>query len=201
MYIRDTIYVPLRGGESTEYRILHRGVRSGSALTLISSNEESGYSHVRMESGLEGWVQTQYLTNTPIAQDLLDGMRNELENLSVVHEQNLLRLAQLQTENENLEGVNQDHEATTAALTNELSEIKALAADVIGLNERNGHLVNEQTALMAEIESLSVANEALQNTSDQQWFLRGGGVVLIGLLFGFWIARRIYHRRNNSGWA
>ena len=35
----------------------------------------------------------------------------------------------------------------------------------------------------------------------QQWFIRGAGAVLIGLLFGFWLGRRMYHRRYNGGWT
>ncbi|MEX1236901.1 MAG: hypothetical protein WD994_01390, partial [Pseudomonadales bacterium] len=40
VYIRDTLYVPLRGGQSSEYRILHRGVKSGTPLELIEENAD-----------------------------------------------------------------------------------------------------------------------------------------------------------------
>ena len=67
VYVRDEIYVPLRGGQSTEHRILHKGIRSGTSLNRMEINEDSGYTHVKLENGLEGWIQSQYLSEEPIA--------------------------------------------------------------------------------------------------------------------------------------
>ena len=55
--------------------------------------------------------------------------------------------------------------------------------------------------LLDEIARLNKENDDLSNDSAQDWFLRGAGTVLLGLLFGVWIGRRIYQRRNNSGWG
>ncbi|MCB1675993.1 MAG: TIGR04211 family SH3 domain-containing protein, partial [Halioglobus sp.] len=86
VYVRDTLYVPLRGGQGQEYRILHKGIRSGTPLEVLQENEETGYSLVRMEDGLEGWIQTQYLVDEPIARDLLDQANQKLDELEKLHE-------------------------------------------------------------------------------------------------------------------
>ena len=65
VYVRDTLYVPLRGGATAEHRILHKGIRSGTAMELLEADPESGYSRVRMGDGLEGWIQSQYLVDFP----------------------------------------------------------------------------------------------------------------------------------------
>ena len=57
VYIRDTIYVPLRGGQSSEHRILHKGIASGTALELLEVNDDTGFSQVRTASGMQGWIQ------------------------------------------------------------------------------------------------------------------------------------------------
>ena len=57
VYIKDTLYVPLRGGQSQGHRILHRGLKSGLKLERLETNDETGYSKVRTEAGLEGWLQ------------------------------------------------------------------------------------------------------------------------------------------------
>ncbi|MBT3625257.1 MAG: peptide-binding protein, partial [Gammaproteobacteria bacterium] len=57
VYIRDMIYVPLRGGESTKHKIIHRGIRSGTPLERLQTNEQTGYTRVRTADGLEGWLQ------------------------------------------------------------------------------------------------------------------------------------------------
>ena len=81
VYVRDTIYVPLRGGQSTEHRILHRGLRSGTALERLQTNDESGYTLVKSEGGVEGWIQSQYLVEVPIARDLLKKTEDRLLEL------------------------------------------------------------------------------------------------------------------------
>jgi hypothetical protein len=40
----------------------------------------------------------------------------------------------------------------------------------------------------------------LKNSSAQDWFLRGAGTIIIGLLFGFLISRRIYVNKA-SNWS
>ena len=83
----------------------------------------------------------------------------------------------------------------------ELDNITQLAASVIAIDDENNELKGEHESLLREIDSLVVFNQQLEDTSNQQWFLRGAGIVLAGLLVGFWIARRIYHRRADTGWV
>ena len=201
VYIRDTIYVPLRGGQSTEHRILHRGVRSGTALERLETNEDSGYSLVRMGNGLEGWVQSQYLVEEPIAKDLLQRTNDRLFELETDHQQTLLRFQEMESNRVELADSNDSLQDRNEALTEELTSITQLAANVIAIDDENKQLREEHDSLLGQIDALSVANQELQDTSNQQWFLRGAGTVLLGLLFGFWISRRIYHKHNNSGWA
>ncbi len=201
VYVRDTIYVPLRGGQSTGHRILHRGIRSGTKLEKLETNEETGYTRVRMENGLEGWIQSQYLVEEPIARDLLADYRTKLDEVETAYQKTLLRIQELEQQLSGLDTDNDNLREKNRQLQAELDRITALAADVINIDEENRSLKSEHESLLTEIDELSVANQRLQDTSNQQWFLRGAGVVVIGLLLGFWFARRIYHRRNNSGWA
>lgn len=201
VYIRDTLYVPLRGGQSQEHRILHRGLRSGTALERLEENEETGYSRVRTGEGLEGWLQTQYLVEQPIASTRLDDLQAQLDELEARHQQTLLRLREANEAGETLSSNTSSLAEANAALQQELDELKALAADVIAINDENQRLNEERDTLQAEIDHLSNRNSSLLDDQTQRWFLTGGGTVLIGLLFGFWVGRRIYQRRSASGWA
>ncbi len=199
VYIRDTLYVPLRGGQSIEHRILHRGLRSGTAVERLEEDED--WTRVRTEDGLEGWLQSQYLVEEPIAQTRLDDLQSQLEELEAQHQQTLLRLHETNEANEALTVAESDATEKNAELTDELTRINELAANVIAIDEENKQLNESQEELLSRIDALNAENESLSDDSAQQWFLRGAGTVLIGLLFGFWIGRRIYHRRNTSGWA
>lgn len=201
VYIRDTLYVPLRGGQSQEHRILNRGLRSGTALERLEENEETGYSRVRTSEGLEGWLQTQYLVEQPIASTRLDDLQAQLDELEARHQQTLLRLREANEAGETLSSNTSSLAEANAALQQELDELKALAADVIAIDEENQRLNEERDTLQAEIDHLSNRNSSLLDDQTQRWFLTGGGTVLIGLLFGFWVGRRIYQRRSASGWA
>ncbi len=200
VYIRDTLYVPLRGGQSVEHRILHRGIRSGTPLELIESNAETGYSLVRMEDGQEGWLQTQYLIDEPIARDLLGNTEDRLLSLEAEHQQALLRIQQLQEESETvsteLTMMREQYEQAAA----DLAEITRLSEQTLTIQAQNESLQAERETLDQQIDALLIANNELQDDAAQEWFLRGGAVVIIAVVLGFWFARRIYNR-SSSTWS
>ena len=193
-YIRDTLYVPLRGGESSEHRIIHRGIKSGTLLERIETNKQTGYTRVRTSKGLEGWLLTQYLVDEPIASTQLDSVKSELQSLDTKHRQTLLSLKEAKEEREVLADQN-------ALLAEDLATITTLSANVVVIDEQNKRLSEERDALLKKITDLNELTDVLSDDRAQQWFLRGAGVILIGLLFGFWLSRRIYHKRDSGGWA
>ncbi len=201
VYVRDTLYVPLRGGQTTEHRILHRGLKSGTPLELLETNKETGFSRVRTQSNVIGWIKTQYLTEQPIALDALVKLKQEHSALEAEYQQILLRQQSLNTENADLKRSIDGATEKNKTIERELADITALAADVITINEDNKRLTIERDNLNTEIEDLMRVIRQLNDDENQNWFLLGAGVIFSGLLIGFWIARRLYGRRGNSGWA
>jgi SH3 domain protein len=201
VYIRDTLYVPLRGGQSTEHRILHRGLRSGSARERLETNDDTGYTRVKTDKGLEGWLQSQYLVDEPIASTQLGDINKQLESLQNEHQETLLRLRQEKESGLTSTAAQDDLAIENESLKTELTKITDLAANVIAIEQENKQFNEDRQSLLDEIKSLSEENESLGNSSAQDWFIRGAGTVLIGLLFGFLFGRRIYNRRNTGGWA
>ena len=193
-YIRDTLYVPLRGGESSEHRIIHRGIKSGTPLERLETNEQTGYTRVRTGKGLEGWLLTQYLVDEPIASTQLDIVKSELQSLDTKHQQTLLSLKEVKEARKILADQNE-------LLAEDLATITTLSANVVVIDEQNKRLSEERDVLLQKIKNLNEITNALSDDRAQQWFLRGAGVILIGLLFGFWLSRRIYHKRRSGGWA
>ncbi|TFG65971.1 MAG: TIGR04211 family SH3 domain-containing protein, partial [Nitrospirales bacterium] len=78
-YISDVLNVPLRSGPSTAHRIIHRGIPSGTQLTILATDEEAGFTQVRTAGGMEGWVTSQYLVREPIARDKLAAAEKRLK--------------------------------------------------------------------------------------------------------------------------
>jgi len=200
VYVRDTLYVPLRAGQSSEYHILHQGIKSGTALELLETNDDTGYSKVRMENGMEGWLQTQYLQDEPIAKDQLTAADDKLSKLEAEHQKTLLRLQDVQSQRDSLNKDLNDTKARFDDVSKRLTHVQEMSAHAVDISKRNAELKANEQVLKDRIRQLSDANTELQDTSNQSWFLRGAAVVIIALLIGFLVGRRIYHRRN-SGWA
>ena len=200
VYIRDVIYVPLRGGQSSEHRILHQGIRSGTVLERVEINEETGFSRVRTSSGLEGWIQSQYLVTEPIARDRLEAMEDRVQ---VLESSNSNFESQLSAELEKvgnavntIEALEQEKEV----LNQELSRITTLAADVININDRNGELQAEVQSLNQQIEDLTVMNADLKDQTNQTWYMVGAATIFAGMLLGIWFGRQMFGRRD-VGWS
>ena len=81
-YISDVLTVPLRSGASTAHRILHRGLPSGTQLTILAIDEEANFTQVRTAGGMEGWVRSQYLIGEPIARVKLAATEKRLQSQS-----------------------------------------------------------------------------------------------------------------------
>lgn len=200
VYIQDLIFVPLRGGASDQHRIIHRGIRSGTALERISEDAETGFSFVRLANGTVGWIRTQYISPKRIARDQLNAANKQLAALET--ENNALRqsIATLESTSARLTAGNNALSNQSQRIQAELDEITTLAANAIRIDADNKHLKERNNLLLDELDILSQANTQLMRLRDREWFVAGALTLLVGMLPGFWLARKIYRRRT-SGWA
>ena len=194
VYISDNLYVLLRGGESSEHRIIHGGIKSGTSLERLETNEQTGYTRVRTGEGLEGWLLTRYLVEEPIARTRLNSVKSELQLLDTKHQQTLLSLKEVTEARKVLADQN-------ALLVEDLAIITALSGNVVVIDDQNKRLNEERDVLLQKVKDLTEQTDALSDDRAQRWFIRGAAVILIGLLFGFWLSRRVYHKRYRGGWA
>ncbi|KZZ09838.1 hypothetical protein A3750_21320, partial [Oleiphilus sp. HI0079] len=134
MYVDDTLLVPLRSGEGTGFRIVHKGLPSGTALEIIEKNTESGYSFVKTASGIEGYLPTRYLSQEPIARDKLARAEKTLATLRAQNKELSDKLSTLQSNYEELEGQHSKASKSLSANTDELARVKAVSADALNLD-------------------------------------------------------------------
>ena len=212
VYVRDTLYVPLRAAPNEDARFVRNSLKSGTPLTLLSVDSENGFSHVeyRETNGnrLEGFIASQYLDDQPTTRMQLEDVQIERDQLQAVlrnlNERQSNHQASTDALTESLASANRQIDALRAELTDAQSEtarITALASDSIGLTDALKSAKTRNQRLEAELAQTDEKIALLSETRDQQWFLIGSGVVLIGALVGFWISRRVYHRRFAGGWS
>ncbi|MDI9245817.1 TIGR04211 family SH3 domain-containing protein [Marinobacter sp. CHS3-4] len=199
VYVDDNLYAPIRSGQGTQYRILHSGVRSGTPLELIERSE-SGYSRVRTPDGIEGWMVSRYLTETPIARQRLESANRQLEQMKETVSSLQSQLAEVTEERDTLSSSEERLEARAGRLSQELQEIKTVAADSLNLNRRNEELRNENQKLKNDLEVLTAEKERLEANKDSDFMLIGAGLVFSGVILAL-IVPALKPTRKTDNWV
>jgi SH3 domain protein len=198
-YVTDELQITMRSGEGTEYRIL-RMLPTGERLTVLSTNEQNGYSKVRTQAGAEGYVLTRQLVDQPVARDRLAAAEAEVRSLKAAPGELSSRLAALTEQHSALQ---KEHEALKQAKTlvdQEYAALQRTASNAVRIaNERN-ELRKQLTSLTREVEDIKQQNRELENKTAQNWFLIGAGVVVGGILLGL-ILPHLRVRRRKSSWG
>ena len=81
----------------------------------------------------------------------------------------------------------------------ELAELQQTAANAIQLKQQRDQLQERVVSVERELQQLKRENQALTDSSNQDWFLYGGALSLFGVLLGF-ILPKLSWRRRSSGW-
>mgnify|MGYP003664807555 FL=1 len=199
IYVSDEYTVPLRSSPCARCAILHRGIKSGTGMTLVETNNE-GWTHVTTASGLDGWMPSQYLQKEPVARDLVERMKTQLSAAEKKVRQLTERLAQL--EEENAQSLSElDHlKETNDEVSSELSSIKKMSANAISMNAQNQELLERNGILQNEIDVLKATNHQLESSERNTWFLYGALAVLMGSMLTV-ILPRLKRRKRFSEWG
>lgn len=83
VYIRDTLYLPLRAEPLEASELIRKGLKSGTPLESLGELTPNGYRWVRFEEDngnvVEGYIHDQYLVDQPIARTQLETLSARLE--------------------------------------------------------------------------------------------------------------------------
>lgn len=200
-YITDEILVPIRSGAGGDYRILNKGLPSGTALTFFGLSEDGVWADVETRGGTRGWLRAQYIQIDPPTQQLLEdlqqqyydlqadrdklrGMLNDSQSMSYDNEEELIALRQTLTEKEA-----------------ELTEIKRISGSALDLDARNRNLSEQLETERSEAELLKLENVRLQERIDNNQIMDGAVAVLLGVLVAIIAPRLVPKRRRNDGWS
>ncbi len=188
-YIRDTLYVPLRSGQGSQYRIVHKGLLSGARLELLETSADGTYSKVRTSKGKEGWLQTQYLMEQPAAKNLLAATNAKVGELQTSNRAMQKQLKDSQKAKQALEKRLQQVNASQSDLSQELEQIKDVSSRTIQINRDNNRLLQENEALKNQLDVISADNQRLQDKAASDSFMNGAFAVLIGVFITLLVPR------------
>lgn len=199
-YISDVVLVPVRSGAGNQYRIIHSGIKSGTKMTVLEEDPSGAWTKIRTERGMEGWVPSQYLTETPTAELQLDKAQSTL-NAALQRAQALEeRLQTLQTQHQALSKQATADSQERDAYAEELRQLKALSADAVNLNQRYKELLERHELIQTEFDAIKAENDRLKADQTINQWLFGAGLMILGMILML-ILPALRPKKRHSEWA
>lgn len=197
MYISDEMTVPLRRGPSNGHKIINAALPSGLALEVLGEDSAAGFTQVRTPNGTEGWIQTQFLVNQPIAKERLAAATKRIETLETQLKSTRENYQDVRGARTEIEGKASELTKENQKLQTEIAEIRRVSATAITQFQENKQLKTDNESLQTQVTQLSDQVRSLERNAMLKWFLAGGGLVLAGFVLGAWIKSR----PKRSSWA
>ena len=197
-YVTDLIFTPIRTGPGGDYRIINKGLPSGTEVMYYGTTEDGVWAEVETRGGTRGYLRAQYLqTDIPRA--------NKLNALEAELEASRQRVATLQQDlDEAMEQLtSSDSDMSSTALTEtraELAEIKRISANAIQLDQLTKELTGKLEDASARNDLLKLENARLEDRVSSNQRLEGVLSLLAGIVIALLIPSLTVKRRRNDGW-
>ena len=200
-YISDMVLVPVRSGPGTDYRIVNRGLPSGTALLVYDLSDDGEWTEIETRGGTRGWIPTQYLQKEPPAGLLINDLRLELEQVRGERDRLGSQLNQSSTEVTEADETIIELTTTLESTQAELTEVKRVSAAALDLDLMNQQLVAELESERSEADLLRLENVRLRERIANNQILDGALAVLLGVILAV-VAPRLWPKRKRpDGWS
>ncbi|GAB4166168.1 MAG: hypothetical protein Tsb0017_15140 [Geothermobacteraceae bacterium] len=187
-YVTDQLVLTLRATADIKAEAIDH-LKTDTRVEILG--EEGQFLHVRTDSGREGYVLKQYITDqVPKSITLreqarkIETLEKQLADLSGGSAEARQQAEALARENAEL----RDKLATTTARLDSVDKkYRKLLADstnLVQLTRQRDQLKQENEQLAAEVARLADENTSLLTTGSIKWFLAGAGVLFFGWVMG-----------------
>lgn len=198
-YISDEFRVPLRSSPCSTCAIIHRGLKSGLALTFIE--EQKDWSHVKTADGLDGWMPSQYIVNEPIARLRVERAEEHANALQKKYAELQEQIGSLERSNTELSLQAETLKDRNQAIHEELAMLRKVSSSSLELQQQNQELLKRNKMLQSDMDILTAHAEQQQALHTQKWFLYGALAVFMGAMLSVLIPRLKRKRGGYSEWA
>ena len=197
-YVNDNLTITVRSGQGNEHKII-KTISTGDKVEVLEEFSDTGYARATLADGTEGWILSRYLTDKPVAKDLLERLEKRYEQLKEKYDVSTEELKTLKAEfskiNRDSASVSKDYKA----LQDRMERINEVAAKPILLDKENRELKEQNVTLTNEMQLIKQENQILKDRSDRDWFIAGGGVMVIGILLGLVLPK--LRSSKKSSWS
>lgn len=200
-YVSDKQFVPLRSGAGNNYRIVHRGIPSGTRLTVNSSLADGSWSEVTMANGNTGWIKPQFLMQELPARLKLAAITAEAAETGAKSLDMASELTTLKAERDELINQVTASDFELNSVSRELHELRQVSGKSVQLDKDNRRLVEEAENLRSDVEMLEAERLRLDEKLKSEDFMNGAMAVLLGVIIALVAPRLVPKRRKTSSWA
>ena len=198
-YVSDKLIISIRDGQNQDDNVLGY-ISTGTAVDVLE--EKGRYLRIKIENGLEGWVQTKYIISEKPNGRIIEDLRNEINELNKKiefskNEQGSLSDKLLVTKQiyevriRELEQELNINQKNTAKAKSELIELNKKYKKLLSNSENTDELIRKlkkskklDSKLKTEINSLKTDSQNSLKFSIIKSFLAGAGVFFVGFILG-----------------
>ena len=199
-YVTDLIFTPVRTGPGGDYRIINKGLPSGTEVTYYGITDDGVWAEIETKGGTRGYLRAQYLqSNAPRG--------SQVNALEATLAEEVARTAQLQRELDDTMGqlTSTDSSMSTAARelkeTREtLAEVKRVSANAIQLDQMTKSLTGKLEEANGRNDLLKLENARLQDRISSNRAIEVVVLIVLGIMIALLVPRLSVKRRRNDGW-
>jgi SH3 domain protein len=197
-YVSNKSKITLRKGPGVDHAIVAM-LEEDDPVEILET--DSGWSHVRLlrsdRKHLEGWVVARYLVDQIPWKIQAVALKKENERLK---EQLKAFKEKFESASSHRDDLNQRLSSNNGELKELQRKYKALVADssdFLKLRTANKKMASELETAQKSVEKLTKENLTLKSSERNRWFLSGGAVLLLGLIFGLVMGRQQKRRKSS----
>jgi SH3 domain protein len=199
-YVTDLIFTPVRTGPGGDYRIINKGLPSGTEVTYYGLTEDGVWAEIETKGGTRGYLRAQYLqANAPRGSQvnaLEATLAGEVERAAQLQRDLDEAMAQLTSTDSSMSTAARELEQTRETL----AEVKRVSANAIQLDQMTKSLTGKLEDANARNDLLKLENARLQDRISSNRAIEVVVLIALGIMIALLVPRLSVKRRRNDGW-
>ena len=199
-YVTDLIFTPVRTGPGGDYRIINKGLPSGTEVTYYGLAEDGVWAEIETKGGTRGYLRAQYLqANAPRGSQvnaLEATLAEEVERTAQLQRDLDEAMAQLTSTDSSMSTAARELEQTRETL----AEVKRVSANAIQLDQMTKSLTGKLEDANARNDLLKLENARLQDRISSNRTIEVVVLIALGIMIALLVPRLSVKRRRNAGW-
>ena len=199
-YVTDLIFTPVRTGPGGDYRIINKGLPSGTEVTYYGLTEDGVWAEIETKGGTRGYLRAQYLqANAPRGSQvnaLEATLAEEVERTAQLQRDLDEAMAQLTSTDSSMSAAARKLEQTEETL----AEVKRVSANAIQLDQMTKSLTGKLEDANARNDLLKLENARLQDRISSNRTIEVVVLIALGIMIALLVPRLSVKRRRNDGW-